>query len=238
MKPYYDHGGIVIYHGDSREILPGFDRVDHVICDPPYECEAHTMQMRVKREGGVMEVEPLSFGPMTPELRDLIALESGRLSARWVLAFCQIEGAPVWRQSFESAGLIYKRTCLWIKPDGMPQYTGDRPGMGYEAFVAMHPEGRSKWNGGGRHGVFIVNKGGETGGEPNSHPTQKPHKLMTLLVNLFTDPGELILDPFMGSGTTLYAAKQLGRRAIGVELEEKHCETAALRLSQEVMDFS
>jgi site-specific DNA-methyltransferase (adenine-specific) len=65
--------------------------------------------------------------------------------------------------------------------------------------------------------------------------TEKPIELMRELVSLFTDPGELILDPFMGSGTTLRAAKDLGRRAIGIELEEKYCEIAVQRLAQEVL---
>ena len=65
--------------------------------------------------------------------------------------------------------------------------------------------------------------------------TSKPEGLMIELVRLFTDPGELVLDPFMGSGTTLVAAKQLGRRAIGIELEEKYCEIAAKRLAVEYL---
>lgn len=67
------------------------------------------------------------------------------------------------------------------------------------------------------------------------HTTQKPLELMKELVALFTDPGELILDPFMGSGTTLRAAKDCGRKAIGIELEEKYCEVAAKRMRQEVL---
>jgi DNA modification methylase len=92
----------------------------------------------------------------------------------------------------------------------------------------MHAPGKKQWNGGGHHGYW------EYGVEKleRYHPTQKPEPLMTEIVRLFTDPGEKILDPFMGSGTTLVAAKRLGRKAIGIELEEKYCEIAAQRLSQ------
>jgi site-specific DNA-methyltransferase (adenine-specific) len=170
---------------------------------------------------------------MDPETREATAAALGR-TPRWVLAFCQIEGAPIWRAAFEAHGLNYRRTCIWVKPDGMPQYSGDRPGMGYEGMIAMHASGASRWNGGGRHGVFIVNKAdGWTNGAP--HPTTKPERLMRDLVGLFTDPGDLILDPFMGSGTTLRAAKDLGRRAIGIEIEERYCEIAAKRMAQEVL---
>ena len=69
------------------------------------------------------------------------------------------------------------------------------------------------------------------------HPTQKPLRLMQELVELFTNIGEIILDPFMGSGTTLLAAKNLARKSIGIEIEEKYCEIAAKRLRQEVLSF-
>lgn len=240
-KPYYDHAGITIYHGDCREVLPTLDRVDHVITDPPYEAEAHSLQRRVKRNGvfgaevdGMdfrkIDEAALSFEPLSFELRQFAGKEIARLTKRWALVFCQCEAAQLWRVTLEP--LNYRRTAVWIKPDAMPQYSGDRPGMGYESLVCCHAKGRSVWNGGGRVGVFRHNK--NSGGK-HLHETQKPIELMSELAALFTDLDDLILDPFMGSGTTLRAAKDLGRRAIGIELEEKYCEIAALRLAQEVL---
>jgi site-specific DNA-methyltransferase (adenine-specific) len=233
-KPYYSENGIVIYHADCREILPLLPKVDLVLTDPPYESEAHTMQRRVKRGGGVMECEPLTFAPIDTATRLLVANQLAHLAKRWVLTFCQVEAAPLWRADYELAGLKYRRTCIWVKPDGMPQYSGDRPGMGYETFVAMHKEGKSVWNGGGRHGVFIFNKN-DNGGNPNEHPTTKPLKLVKELVELFSNPGDTVLDCFSGSGTTLRAAKDLGRKAIGIEIELKYVEIAIKRLQQQVL---
>jgi site-specific DNA-methyltransferase (adenine-specific) len=73
--------------------------------------------------------------------------------------------------------------------------------------------------------------------EQRKHPTQKPVSLMSWCIDTYAEPTELIIDPFMGSGTTLRAAKDLGRKAIGIEIEEKYCEIAAKRLSQEVFNF-
>ena len=242
MKPYYQHTGITIYHGDCREFSSVLPDVGLVLTDPPYEAEAHTLQRRVKRgvnrtpgggDGREAKNTPLSFEPLSFELRQ----EAGRLIAkkckRWVLVFCQVEATQLWRKALEP--LTYKRTCIWVKPDAMPQYSGDRPGMGYESIVCCHAvNGRSKWNGGGRVGVFTHNK--NSGGK-HLHETQKPLPLMNELIQLFSDEEDVILDPFLGSGTTLRAAKDLGRQAIGIEIEEKYCEIAARRLSQEVLQL-
>lgn len=239
MKPYYSEAGIEIYHADCREVLPGLDKVDLVLTDPPYEAEAHTLQRRVKRgptRNGVdtrkAENERLSFEPLSFELREASAREMARISEGWILVFCQVEAAMLWKEQLEAGGAKYRRTCVWVKPDGMPQYSGDRPGMGYESIVACHAAGRSEWNGGGKHGVFIHNKGN---GRANFHETEKPLSLILELIDLFSNQGDLVLDPFMGSGTTLVAAKMSGRRAIGIELEERHCETSAQRLAQGVL---
>lgn len=203
--------------------------VDHVITDPPFEAEAHTQQRRVKREGGVMEVEPLDFDPITGAERAEVTVQIARTCRRWALVFCQVEASSLWRTCAEVVRMSYRRTCIWVKPDGMPQYSGDRPGMGYETIVALHAAGKSTWNGGGQHGVFVVNKGANP--EGNVHPTQKPVALMEKLVRLFTDPGDLILDPFAGSGTTGVAAIRLGRRFVGWEKDPKYHAIAVKRLT-------
>jgi site-specific DNA-methyltransferase (adenine-specific) len=211
--------------------------VDVVITDPPYEAEAHTSQRLVAREHGRLEVEPLTFPPITEEERYASAAEMVRLARRWILVFCQVEAAMKWRQALEAAGAVYKRTCVWIKPDGKPQYSGDRPGIGYESIVACHPPGRSTWNGGGSHGVFTMNKGGDA---RTGHQTQKPVALMERLVRLFSNKGELVLDPFAGSGTTGVAAIRNGRRFLGWEVNSSYFEIARRRLenAREQLEFN
>jgi DNA modification methylase len=236
VRPFYEADGVTIYHGDCRAVIPQLVRawvgVDHIITDPPYELEAHTLQRRTKPGGGIT-APTLDFAPINGDLRAGAGRLMGKMARRWTLVFCQVEAAMLWRAALEKGGARYRRSCIWVKPNGMPQYTGDRPGQGYETMVTCHAPGKSRWNGHGRHGVFTFNK--EFG--PNEHQTQKPLGLMAQLVVLFTDPNEVILDPFMGSGTTLRAAKDLGRRAIGIDTDERYCELAARRMSQMVFDF-
>jgi DNA modification methylase len=241
LRPFYEDAAIQLFHGDCREALPHLSAVDHVITDPPFEMEAHSKGRRVKRHGepldkwawvdrsGTPRYEALAFPPMTEDLRRFVSSEVGRLTKRWALVFCQAEAAHIWHGQLVTSGLSGRRWCVWTKPDAQPQFSGDRPGVGYETIVACHRPGRSTWNGGGRVGVFTHVKNDGRG--PAPHPTTKPESLMAELIALFTDEGETILDPFAGSGTTLVAAKKLGRKAIGIEMNEQYCEVAARRLS-------
>lgn len=232
-------GDATLYLGDCREILPTLAPVDHVISDPPFEAEAHTLQRRALgrgKEDGRRDIidAALPFAAMDENSRNVISALMVEKSSGWVLVFCQAEGVQSWRLSLEVAGAVYKRAMVWVKPDGMPQFTGDRPGMGYESIVsAWTAKGKSRWNGGGKHGVFIIPKhdaGNGHGGASNPHPTTKPMRLMSELVALFTDSGQTILDPFMGSGTTGAAALNLGRKFVGVELEPKYFDVACRRM--------
>jgi len=230
-----------LVEGDCRKVLPTLPdkSVAHVIADPPYEAEAHT-KFRTTRAvaEGRMHDESIDFAAMTEDLRALVAAQAARVAAGWLLAFCQIEGVTPWRDVFEAAGAKWRRAQIWIKPDSSPQFTGDRPAQGFEAISsAWAGTGRSKWNGGGARGVY-THCVGVMGGEKNPHPTTKPVPLMLELVELFTDPNELILDPFAGSGTTGVACLRLGRRFIGIEREPKYAAIARERLRAEERGLS
>ena len=230
-------GNATLYLGDCLEAMYGASMplVHHVITDPPYEAEAHTKGRRIlgKQEDGQRTVEygALDFAAMTPELRAESTRMAVSLCRGWFIAFCQAEAVSNWRGTIEAAGARYMRAMVWIKPDGAPQFTGDRPGMGYESIVASWcRKGRSAWRGGGRHGVFTHAQRDDN--FPKEHMTQKPLALMRELVALFSNPGETVLDPFMGSGTTGVACVTLGRKFIGVEREARHFETACRRIEE------
>lgn len=234
MKPYYDDGQVTLYLGDCREVLPTLERVDHVITDPPY---ARDVYLRAATQGGIANsqnrgprISALAAGAIgaIDEMLPQVAAEIARLTRRWGLVFSDVETCHVWRAELEGNGMRYVRTGCWAKPDPMPQFGGDRPAVGFEPATICHAPGPMRWNGGGRPALWThaIAKGAN---RPD-HPCPKPLALMAELVELFTDPGEVVLDPFAGSGTTLIAARNLGRRAIGIEIVERWAEAAARRI--------
>lgn len=237
-KPYYEQDGMTIYHGDCLATLPYIAAADHAIFDPPYSAHVHAKSMRGASgwKGPISESRELGFDSLTPELMHAVAQWVGEFIPRWVAVFSDTESAHLWREHLcLEERLQYIRTMFWHKVGGAPQFTGDRPAVACEAITLAHRPGKKRWNGGGKQGIYsvpIVLNRGSSATEWRCHTTQKPEELMSQLIADFTDVGETILDPFMGSGTTLVAAKRLGRKAIGIELEEKYCEIAAKRLSQ------
>lgn len=239
-KPYYSESGIVIYHGDCRDVLPAMVKVDHVITDPPYHPRLFSnarsgSTIKYRRDGVIRDFE---YEALTDELRVFIATESARLASRWVITWCDLESTHLWRDDLETAGLRYLRTGIWIRQHAAPQFSGDRPAQGAEACIIAHnAETKLAWNGGGRPASWvgpIVNVNDAS----RVHTSPKPLWLMMKQVADFTNEGEVILDPCMGSGTLLEAAKKQGRQAIGIEIDERYCECAAKRLRQEVFQFA
>jgi len=211
------------------------ESVDVTITDPPYSEYVDGNSMRSgDRWRGTQPIERkhLEFAPMNAEVMAAAAKEIGRVTRRWALVFCDVESSHLWRDALEASGLQYVRTGAWIKIGGTPQFSGDRPAVGFEAIVIAHRPGKKTWNGGGKHGVWSVpieldrNRKGT-----RVHPTMKPLGLMEHLVRDFTAPGELVCDPFSGSGTTGVAALVHGRRFIGWEREPKYHAAAVKRLS-------
>ncbi|HEX3523956.1 MAG TPA: site-specific DNA-methyltransferase [Stellaceae bacterium] len=210
--------GVTLYLGDCRDVLPTLPIVDAVVTDPPYAEKTHAGA----RTGGGNEIL-IDFTSITDEQFIELCKQCVDKSLRWVLMTCD------WRHAAEAQRRLpesFIRAGVWVKPNGMPQYTGDRPAMGWEAVAILHRPGVKKWNGGGSHAVWAVPK---VSGE---HPTTKPLPLVQCWLRLFTDFGDRVLDPFMGSGTTGVAAVKLGRRFIGIEIEPKYFDIACRRISE------
>jgi DNA modification methylase len=214
IRPYYQHAGITIYHGDCREILPGLPIADLLLTDPPYGIQ---MSKGFGGSGG--------FGPPIARRHYPDIWDKDRPDVQLLeLALSRCDKAIIWGGNF-FADLLPRSThwISWDKLNTMPSF-GDCE----LAWTNIKRKSVKK---------FVVQWNGLIGKEPfRDHPTQKPLELMRLSI-LHAGEVESVLDPFLGSGTSLLAAKELGLNGFGVEIEEKYCEIAAKRLSQEVFNF-
>jgi site-specific DNA-methyltransferase (adenine-specific) len=207
----------VLYQADAWQLLPVLTAVDVVITDPPYSAKTHAGA----RGGGFRQTTLIDFACMTP--RDAIRLvrQCCALARRWVVLWMD------WRHASAVEAVcpeLFVRAGVWVKRNGAPQFTGDRPGTGWESIVICHRPGKKAWNGGGHHAVWDIPR------INGAHPTEKPPPLLADLVTQFSNPGEVILDPFMGSGSTGEAALRQGRRFLGVEINAEYCAMASTRL--------
>ena len=219
MKPYYQHEGITIYHGDCREILPTLDPVDLVLTDPPYGVgwsRGINNQRASKAHDGILNDENTDCrDEVLALLKDIPAIVFGSFYAPFPDGLKQV---LVWSKPADS-GLVGSVTGY--RRDAEPVFlVGPWPFRKVERSSVLE----------NYRGISAITT--ETG-----HPHTKPLDLVSILLRTAQIPGT-ILDPFMGSGTTLRAAKDLGRKAIGIEIEERYCEIAAKRMSQEVLNFS
>lgn len=215
LIPYYDHAGIQIYLGDCREILPQLPKVDLVLTDPPYGMEFQSNHRFRKH--------PKIMGDEKYPLKEMFSCYLH--SERATYMFCRWDNLPEILSFFPKP----KSVLCWVKNNWSMGDLQHEHGRQWEAicfwakpsheFIKRIPD------------VVYADRTGNI-----DHPTEKPTEIISQLIQC--NVGETILDPFMGSGTTLRAAKDLGRKAIGIEIEEKYCEIAAKRLSQEVFDFN
>jgi len=226
-------GSATLYLGDCLVLMPAIGAVDHVIGDPPYEAIMHASKSGMKglvRPDGTHHWKPLDFEPIDAIRDDVVRLGAAACSG-WFIMFCTSEGVGRWADSINASPMRYKRACVWVKPDSTPQMNGQGPAQGAEHFVcAWAGSGHARWNAGGKRGVYThcVNNAERHG----IHPTEKPRRLMAEIVADFTDVGQTVLDPFMGSGTTGVAAVQLGRKFIGIERDPEYFDIACRRIDQ------
>lgn len=212
MTPYYDDGRCVIYHGDCREILPTLDPVDMVLTDPPY---------------GLGDIWEGGGGPDAPTGGWRFPSDStNHWDTRVDEVVELVDAAPtviIWGGNYyplppTRCWFLWdkKQNDRWTTAQAEMAWTNvDRP---VRTFRMSQVEAHSEM-------------------VPKEHPTQKPLSLMSWCIEVSRANPTSILDPFMGSGTTLRAAADRGISAIGIELDERYCEVAANRLAQGVLNF-
>jgi site-specific DNA-methyltransferase (adenine-specific) len=226
--------GVTIYHGDCRDViptLPAGDTIVHVVTDAPYEDEIHAAarDRRIKRTDGLDTEGDFGFAGINadrPEYARLLV----KASTGWTIISSLAEGVRAWRDDLQAVGAKWDSTCAWIKPDARPRFNGQGPARGFECFVVCWcGRGQRSWNAGGKRGIYTHCVNTE---KRHGHPTEKPLALMGAIVTDFTQPGQIILDPFMGSGTTGVAAIRHGRRFVGVEKSPQWFDVARRRLTE------
>jgi len=217
-KIYFQDDDVVIYCADCREILPNLPKVDLVLTDPPYGISIVKNGM-VGADFGVA-----NKGKYTDVIGD-VDKDIAKLAFSYLVKVADkliIFGGNYFLDFLPpSDGWL-----IWDKrgDTGIRNTFAD----GEMAWCSFHTPVRiyrQLWNGMIREGEH----------DKRLHPTQKPHGIISSILRDFSKEGDLILDPFLGSGTTAYSAKKLGRKCIGIEISEKYCEIARNRLRQSVM---
>jgi site-specific DNA-methyltransferase (adenine-specific) len=244
VRPYYSHAGVSIYHGDCREVLASLPPLgaDLVVTDPPYGISVEGSERRKPKGEGTKRLDFFAvdrdWQAMRETWRTALMLALGHMAPHaslyaWV-GHRQI-GDTV--DALDGRGFS-TRFLVWEKACPMPAAPGTGWPSAAEICVVGYPARGRVWTAprDAPPRSNVLRADGYRHGQPGKvdHPTQKPLAVVSPLLAFSSRAGDLVLDPFMGSGTTLRAAKDLGRRAVGIELEERHCETAAKRLSQEV----
>jgi site-specific DNA-methyltransferase (adenine-specific) len=222
MQPYYEAHGITIYHGDCRDVWGEIPQADAFITDPPYG-------LNIGYGRSALGLRYITGDTNTDVNQWLFTEAYKKLKASgWIAAFTGYQVFNEVSAMVSGAQFEIKTVVVWDKE--MPSL-GDGIRNQYE-LIMLARKGKPKetYTGGN---VWRITR---NTGRPE-HPHQKPIPLMRRLVQHYCPSGGIVVDPFMGSGSTLRAAKDLGIQAIGIEIEERWCEAAARRLSQEVMEL-
>jgi site-specific DNA-methyltransferase (adenine-specific) len=239
-QPYYSHGGITIYHGDALAVLAVLpsESVGVVFTDPPYSSGARNAAMLRSRGSmrrnaeaddswiGGDNLTAHGFGMLVR----MFGVETLRVSVKdgHFFSFIDWRQLPVLQGATEAAGWSPRALLVWDKMS-----FGMGNGFRQQAEFILHASKGTADNF-LRHDVGTVLRNRRQDDELG-HPTIKPIGVVELCLSAV--PGS-VLDPFMGSGTSLVAAANLGRKAIGIEIEERYCEIAVKRLAQEVLPLA
>lgn len=262
-KPVYSQDGIVLFVSDCADILPRLPDgcVNACLCDPPYNVSEVNADVRFKIGGGRTRQKPrndtsqLSLAAWQTQPRNNIAeVSKARDFGEWdraeweptmlleqterllkpggsLLSFCSDRLITAYRTA---PGLNPRGTIVWEKTNPPPMA---RPGyvQATEWIIWLaKPGAAATWNGSGFQ-INVLRYPICAGEERGDHPTQKPESLIADLMQRHTNPGDLVLDPYCGSGTTLRVARDLGRRCIGIERDPQWVPGILDRLRQNAL---
>jgi site-specific DNA-methyltransferase (adenine-specific) len=229
VKPYYDDGTVTIYHGDCRDVAEALPTggIDLCLTDPPYGMafvSGWTAERATIRSDGIRQGARIVRSAMN-------ALEPAFSDDMHALVFCHWES---WPDFYDNLCHLFsiRNALIWSKGGGGMGDLRHEYAKDYEV-ILFGARGRGRELIGKRVGA--VQSYPRVATASRNVPFEKPVELLEGLVSRHCQPGGTVLDPFMGSGSTLVAAKNLGRRAIGIEIEERYCEIAARRCAQEVL---
>lgn len=243
MKPYFEKDGITIYHGDCFDVLPALSGVGAIVTDPPYSSggvfRGDRMNGTVAKyvTTGSAPAEYLSeFAGDNRDQRSFAAwcalwLNAGRhacVPGAVVASFIDWRQLPTMTDAIQAAGFVWRGVATWHKP-GVRMQRGRFSGS--SEFVAWGTLGSAIDHDGCPQNVYACKPVSE-----KEHIAEKPIEVMRWVLKA-VPPGVTVLDPFMGSGTTLHAARDMGHRGIGIEADERYCEIAAKRLAQNLLPF-
>lgn len=214
MKPYYEIDGITIYHGDNRQILPALPEFDLCLTDPPYGIGEAAGRNKSRSKIAVSKDYGNSDWDNSPPEDWLFGLMRAKSTSQIIFGGNYFTLPP---------------SSCWLVWDKL---NGDSDFADCELAWTNLPRAvrRIRWQWAGMLQENMARK------EHREHPTQKPLGVIQWALSMVPE-AKTVVDPFMGSGTTLVACKNMGVKCVGIEREEKYCEVAAKRLGQSVMDF-
>ena len=224
IKPYYERNGFAVFHGDCLEVLSGLgqDFINLVWTDVPYS----TTETGIEFDDEYRQFMLNRFSAVATTMRDRTPL----------LLCCSPPQIFLFKEVMDNTGLTYKGLHAWCCRASFYPTSFWNPSWeplllyGKGKLTTLVKEGGIEDVNYNDSSVFTRPRG-------SGHPGEKPLGLIKKYIIATTKPGDIILDPFAGTGTTLRAAKDLGRKAIGIELNEKYCEMIALKLAQETLEI-
>jgi DNA modification methylase len=218
VTPYFERAGITIYHGDCRDVLPHLGSVDAVVTDPPYGIDFNY---------GTYDDDPESYADLMHQwIEDATRVAGDGPFFVWqAMSTCER-----WHEWFPAGWRVFA-ACK-----GFVQYRPIAVQYAFDPVIFWGDVPRQKDANVFRRDWHVQTLAPFGSNRPaRVHPCARPLEQVRYVVEIASLPGQTVIDPFMGSGTTLRAAMDLGRRAIGIEIEERYCEIAARRLQQTVL---